>query len=175
MADEAPWGRGWFSRGKATSFQKIDERSWCIEMQGEKQFSFSSDTEKLVLELSADIHRITVKHKGIQHTHFYCWSDQKLWLSDKGQVYCWERPNPLATAEEDESTGIIKAPMLGRIVAVNVTQGTEINKGDVLLVIEAMKMEHPVLAKTSGRLDELHCALGDQVRADQILGQLVEH
>ena len=52
--------------------------------------------------------------------------------------------------------------------------GDVVSAGDVLVVVEAMKMEHPVVAKITGRLQELHCAVGDQVQAEQILGQIEE-
>lgn len=59
-----------------------------------------------------------------------------------------------------------RAPMPGSIVAVHVANGDRVRAGDPLVSIEAMKMEHPVLAPHDG-IVHLMVALGDQVRRDQ--------
>ncbi len=58
------------------------------------------------------------------------------------------------------------APMPGAVVALHVEDGVEVRKGDRLVSIEAMKMEHPVLAPHDGVV-QLLVAVGDQVRVDQ--------
>ncbi|OAN40881.1 acetyl/propionyl/methylcrotonyl-CoA carboxylase subunit alpha [Microbacterium sp. H83] len=58
------------------------------------------------------------------------------------------------------------APMPGSVVAVHVQDGTDVTAGMPLVSIEAMKMEHPVLAPRDGRVRVL-VAVGDQVRRDQ--------
>ncbi|MBM7464464.1 acetyl-CoA/propionyl-CoA carboxylase biotin carboxyl carrier protein [Microbacterium esteraromaticum] len=59
-----------------------------------------------------------------------------------------------------------RAPMPGSIVAVHVAEGDLVRAGDPIVSIEAMKMEHPVLAPHDGTV-HLLVALGDQVRRDQ--------
>ncbi|WP_243225760.1 biotin carboxylase N-terminal domain-containing protein [Microbacterium sp. CIAB417] len=59
-----------------------------------------------------------------------------------------------------------RAPMPGSVVAVHVAEGDRVNAGDVLVSIEAMKMEHPVTAPHDGAV-HLLVAQGDQVRRDQ--------
>ncbi|WP_226533223.1 acetyl/propionyl/methylcrotonyl-CoA carboxylase subunit alpha [Microbacterium paraoxydans] len=67
-----------------------------------------------------------------------------------------------ATATEPEG----RAPMPGSVVAVHVVDGDPVSAGDALVSIEAMKMEHPVLAPHDGVV-HLLVAVGDQVRRDQ--------
>lgn len=63
--------------------------------------------------------------------------------------------------------------MPGSVVAVHVTDGARVSAGDPLVSIEAMKMEHPVLAPHDGTV-HLLVAVGDQVRRDQPVARVSE-
>ncbi|QDZ30006.1 acetyl/propionyl/methylcrotonyl-CoA carboxylase subunit alpha [Noviherbaspirillum sp. UKPF54] len=72
--------------------------------------------------------------------------------------------DPLAHAGEAEAEGgRLTAPMPGKIVALLVEKGKEVEKGAPLLIMEAMKMEHTIAAPASGIVEELLYAIGDQV------------
>jgi acetyl/propionyl-CoA carboxylase alpha subunit len=62
------------------------------------------------------------------------------------------------------------APMPGSVLEVHAEIGASVGAGDPILTLEAMKMEHAVVAPTSGRVAELRVAAGDQVTRAQILG-----
>ena len=66
-----------------------------------------------------------------------------------------------------------RAPMPGSIVAVHVADGDAVRAGEPIVSIEAMKMEHPVLAPHDGTV-HLLVALGDQVRRDQPVARVSE-
>lgn len=53
--------------------------------------------------------------------------------------------------------------MPGRVAQVQVMPGQEVSRGDVLLVLEAMKMEHTLYAPKDGRIADVHFAVGEQV------------
>ncbi|MDF3838639.1 3-methylcrotonyl-CoA carboxylase, partial [Cupriavidus basilensis] len=73
--------------------------------------------------------------------------------------------DPLAHAgAADAEGGKLVAPMPGRIIAVMVAAGAVIGKGDPLIVMEAMKMEHTLTAPTDGVVQEVLYAIGDQVQ-----------
>ncbi|NUA30384.1 acetyl/propionyl/methylcrotonyl-CoA carboxylase subunit alpha [Cupriavidus basilensis] len=73
--------------------------------------------------------------------------------------------DPLAHAgSADAEGGKLVAPMPGRIIAVMVKAGTVIGKGDPLIVMEAMKMEHTLTAPADGVVQEVLYAIGDQVQ-----------
>ena len=57
----------------------------------------------------------------------------------------------------------LTAPMPGKIIAVNVRAGQRVKKGDALLVMEAMKMEHAVIAPAEGVIEEVYFGVGEQV------------
>jgi 3-methylcrotonyl-CoA carboxylase alpha subunit len=70
----------------------------------------------------------------------------------------------LAHAGEGEAdTGRLTAPMPGKVVSFSVKSGDKVNKGQALAVMEAMKMEHTIVAPADGTVAELLYAPGDQV------------
>jgi 3-methylcrotonyl-CoA carboxylase alpha subunit len=72
--------------------------------------------------------------------------------------------DPLAHAGEAEAEGgRLTAPMPGKIVAVLVEKGKEVEKGAPLLIMEAMKMEHTIAAPAKGTVEDLLYGVGDQV------------
>jgi 3-methylcrotonyl-CoA carboxylase alpha subunit len=67
------------------------------------------------------------------------------------------------------SDGAILSPMPGRIIAVEVTQGQTVVKGQKLLTLEAMKMEHSLTAPFDGVVAELNAVAGAQVQVEALL------
>ena len=63
----------------------------------------------------------------------------------------------------------ITAPMGGKIIDVKVKPGDAVNEGDEVVILEAMKMELPVVANESGIVKEIKCNNGDAVEAEAIL------
>ena len=79
-------------------------------------------------------------------------------------------PEPVAALP----AGSLTAPMPGQVVAVRVAKGDRVSAGQQLLALEAMKMEHPVLAPTDGVLAELRVTTGSQVDAGDVLAVIEE-
>ncbi len=72
--------------------------------------------------------------------------------------------DPMAHAGETEAEGgRLTAPMPGKVVAVLATKGQEVKKGDALVIMEAMKMEHTIAAPHDGVVDDILYGVGDQV------------
>ncbi len=81
-----------------------------------------------------------------------------------GRAYRLTMTDPLAAAEAIEvPTGRLTAPMPGRIVHLHVKKGERVKHGDTLLVLEAMKMEHSILAPRDGIVEAIDFAVGDLV------------
>jgi acetyl/propionyl-CoA carboxylase alpha subunit len=88
--------------------------------------------------------------------------------SDLGPVRLDVIPRFPATAAT-ETPGSLHAPMPGRVVRVEVEPGQAVSGGQVLLVLEAMKMEHTIRSPRDGVVSEVDCAPGDQVEAGAVL------
>ena len=71
-----------------------------------------------------------------------------------------------------ESSDEIRAPMTGRVVSVAAIHGMAAKEGDLLLTIEAMKMEFKLAAPEDGEVIEVACAAGDRVELGQLLVKL---
>jgi propionyl-CoA carboxylase alpha chain len=79
-----------------------------------------------------------------------------------------------AEPEVELAAGSLVAPMPGVVRQVCVAVGDTVAKGDVLLVLEAMKMETPIRAPGAGKVTELRAGAGDQVEAGALLAVIEE-
>lgn len=67
---------------------------------------------------------------------------------------------------------IVAAPMPGKILGVKASAGQSVKKGDVLIVLEAMKMENEIVAPSDGTVASINVAAGDSVDAGATLATL---
>ena len=79
-------------------------------------------------------------------------------------------PKKAAPAPQPTAAGTpIKAPMPGTILSVKAQQGATVRKGDVLLVLEAMKMENEIQAPQDGKVVQVNAAKGASVNTGDVL------
>jgi 3-methylcrotonyl-CoA carboxylase alpha subunit len=89
---------------------------------------------------------------------------ETLYVFFDGRRHAIQKIDPLLHAGEDtEEGGGLNAPMSGKIIALIATPGSQVEKGAPLLVMEAMKMEHTIVAPANGTLKAFRFAIGDQV------------
>ncbi len=90
-----------------------------------------------------------------------------------GERFSWTVPNPLAGDTEIIATDDrLIAPMPGLIKAIAVDPGDQMVKGALVLVMEAMKMEHSLKMPCDGIISDVFVAIGDQVEEGKILVEL---
>jgi len=97
-------------------------------------------------------------------------------ISDGSLGYAVERfhrtlDNEMITERytHDDKDGIIRAPLPGKVISMNVHLNGTVGKGDPLLVIESMKLENAILATCSGQIQDIRVKEGDQVKKNDIL------
>lgn len=76
---------------------------------------------------------------------------------------------PAAAAPVAEGANTVTAPMPGKILNVKVNVGDSVNNGDLVLLLEAMKMENEVFATASGKVAEVRVKSGDSVNTGDVL------
>ncbi len=103
----------------------------------------------------ATVVRRTVLDGGIDYTLFMHGGSLRLRLVDPLDVTQYE-----ATASAD---AVVRAPLPGKIIDLRVKAGDTVSKGQALLVLEAMKMEHTLAAPADGTVKSLRYAVGEQV------------
>lgn len=78
-------------------------------------------------------------------------------------------PAPAPVAAAPAAGAQIKAPMPGNILDVKVTAGQSVKKGDVLIILEAMKMENEIQAPCDGKVTGVNVRKGDTVETQALL------
>jgi len=64
---------------------------------------------------------------------------------------------------------IIEVPITGKIIDVNVKSGDEVKEGDILCILESMKMENPILAPVNGTITEIKVAVSQVVNPGEVI------
>jgi len=97
----------------------------------------------------------------------------QFWLqSDAAELHGEDLRLQPASRAQAVSSGAVMAPMHGRVVRVEVAPGQSVEAGQTLLVMEAMKMEHRLLAPMTGQVKALHAQAGEQVAARRVLAEI---
>lgn len=84
-----------------------------------------------------------------------------------------QSPAPAVGGPIPEGAITVKAPMPGKISALKVEEGTDVKRGDVLLVLEAMKMQNDITATADGKLHEMRVKVGDNVKTGDVLAVIM--
>jgi acetyl/propionyl-CoA carboxylase alpha subunit len=101
----------------------------------------------------------------------------QLWVHFEGRTFVFENPNQKKFGKKSggqTKSGDVIAPMPGKVTKLLKHKGDAVQTGEVILVMEAMKMEYTLKANVSGTVDQLFCKAGDQVSLGKILAQIKE-
>jgi biotin carboxyl carrier protein len=94
------------------------------------------------------------------------------WVFLDGEVYTFELARAASRRRGASHHGALTAPMPATVRKVGIATGDAVRRGDVLIVLEAMKMELPVRADADGVISAVHCREGEMVQAGQELAQI---
>ena len=179
VADEAR--RGWWSTASM---------SWPVRLQlGEKnvdlsvreaaagEFAVSVSGEVLTLsEIELDDGTIHARIGENRHSAHYLAQADTLWLSNSVGCFPFDNTTHLRDSGAADGAGerVVRSKINAAVVALEVEVGQSVVKGQIMAVLEAMKMEHPYKAPRNGVVETIRIEVGTQVKPKQVLVELAE-
>lgn len=113
--------------------------------------------------------RIRIEHDGREINVMAEKIAGKLWFHLDGVTHVYEPMAAKKEAKAAQTSDRIEAPMPGKILRVEANVGDMVKAGQVVVVMEAMKMEYTLAATHATEIKEVGCKVGEQVRVGQIL------
>jgi geranyl-CoA carboxylase alpha subunit len=150
------------------------DHAFQLQLLNGRTFSGTVDGHALQLEvLSSGSGEFRYLAAGVQGLARYTRQQDALWLDALGAIECYiDRTYAPAQSAVAGSDGRILAHSDGKIVAVLVKPGDAVEKGQTLVVLEAMKMEFQLAAPVAGTVETVSVEAGLQVKGRQLLVQL---
>jgi acetyl/propionyl-CoA carboxylase alpha subunit len=147
-----------------------------IERQGEIYQVIVDGQSYLVEVLDTQPGQLSLRFAGRPLILYWAADGGQKWLSMDGCAYRLETPIPRpARVSADPGGGqSVRAPMPAQVRAVQVAEGEQVEKGQTLLLLEAMKMEIRVRAPGAGRVARLLVSPGQAVEKEQVLVEVRE-
>jgi len=144
---------------------------------GAYSVTLDSDAQALTVTLdSLDVHDAVLTLDGLRQRVMFAHAHDRWYVQTPRGVVAFESlpllPLPQSAAD---AGGSLRAPMPGSVIAVLVEVGQAVKKGDALLKLEAMKMEHTITTAADGVVEEIFYRVGDTVQADAQLVRITHH
>lgn len=149
--------------GTTVTVEVRGDRAACtVEIDGVRREVelLEHDGARLVFVLDGQVHRA---HARVGER------DVRVVLAGREATFLRVTPGAVSAAEHagEVHEPVLRAPVPGRVLKLNVAVGTTVQTGDVLAVIEAMKMETPIAAPADGTVVAVHVEAGAPVDQDQ--------
>jgi biotin carboxyl carrier protein len=147
------------------SYRCLRDGSYSVDVNGNGCAAVVHDADQRGIEISIDGRRAAYR---VADAGTVC-----MVHGPRGDTELNEVPRFPILGGADFEGGLF-APMPGKILATHVVAGDRVEAGQLLVVLEAMKMEHRVTAPVTGTLTELNVEQGDQVDNGQMLAVIEE-
>ena len=119
--------------------------------------------------------RIAVELDGTREPAAITRLGEEVTLRWRGETWRLTLPDPAVAAEaRDESGGRLAAPIPGQVTAVHALPGQQVVRGEVLVVLEAMKTVFRLTAPADGTVADVLCRPGEMVEEEQVLVRFAE-
>lgn len=147
-----------------------------LERQGDGYLAVVDGITYAVEVLDRQPGVLTLRFAGRPVTIYWADNGGSKWIAQGGCTYRLERPSPRSSRASGEPDGgtAVRSPMPAQVRAVQVTAGDVVERGQVLLLLEAMKMEIQIKAPAAGHVHRLLAAEGQTVDRDQLLVEIGE-
>jgi acetyl-CoA/propionyl-CoA carboxylase, biotin carboxylase, biotin carboxyl carrier protein len=153
-----PWRRALIDHGQARV--------------GEDRVTIGEHAWETAIRLDGD-HAARITLGGIERRYVVVVSDEAVWIARDGH-HLEVRTAIVARTGIDVNVGSLEAPMPGTVLLVHVADGDEVSEGDLLVVLESMKMELSITAPHAGVVAGLNLKPGDRVSLGQPLLRVIE-
>lgn len=160
--------------------------AWRMNMPAEQSFDFESDDKKYTVRLvkhknnyqiwinsvSFDIlvlgnpisKTLLLSINQVQRPYTIVAHNNQITVFNELRQISFKMPNDdWDTSASEVNTGHLRSPMPGTITAVLVKQGQAVKRGEALIILEAMKMEHTINATTDGKVEAIYYQTGESV------------
>jgi len=171
---------GWSNTGHAPWPYQLNsgEYQWQLSLKQDNQnyivSNKDSDTEVNIELVNINSDTLIYVHEGIRQNCSYQLADNQIFLR-LGSYYCKfeDATHSINSAQESIGSGQITASMDGAIIDVLASKGDQVKKGQTLVILEAMKMEHPLKSDVDGVVESVNVVKGDQVKLRQLLVSVI--
>ena len=110
---------------------------------------------------------------GVKQSCWFKTFENSIYLATaRGDMRFNDLSQQVSAGSNQVGSGKLQAVMDGVIVDIKLAIGDKVTKGDVVVIMEAMKMEHPIKANTDGIIESINISAGDQVKSKQLLAQI---
>jgi len=155
----------------------VDSKEYLVEIVDEKHISINGKIVEVDFESVSGQPVYSLIVDGKSHESYVAPGEDNWQVLLRGRLY------PVSVEDERErrlraaagsgvaETGefLLKAPMPGLVVTINVEEGQEIQKGQVLLILESMKMQNELKAPRDGKVNRIKVKPGESVEQRQTL------
>jgi acetyl-CoA/propionyl-CoA carboxylase biotin carboxyl carrier protein len=167
-----PWESGWRVAGTAPM-------RWLLALPGGRTATVVLTEDDLVVDGGEPLGvsgrllpdgRVQVTLAGRTSTWHTALDAGQVWVGAGGSAWALhEQPRSLRADDAHAHHGDVTSPMPGSVIAVHAGEGDSVTKGQPLVVVEAMKMEHTLTAPLDGTVEQLLVRVGQQVKVDELL------
>jgi 3-methylcrotonyl-CoA carboxylase alpha subunit len=180
-ASDSVWDQIGYWRMNGTRLRVMDNEALDVEILEQNPYRIKIGKNKYALEnLQMEENYMTFEYEGARYRFYRSKnSEGKSFVSCRGIVRQLERWSEIEAKAGESSTdssgasdGRILSPMPGKIVKVEAQAGQSVSKGEVLVIVEAMKMENNVMAEKGGTVKAVKVAVGESVLQDDVLVEI---
>jgi acetyl-CoA carboxylase biotin carboxylase subunit len=116
--------------------------------------------------------RLDVTIDGVRSQALAVRNGRDIHVDRDGTTFIFHEPDPLARKPRAADPTRVVAPVAGLVRLVEARPGDAVTKGQMVAMIEAMKMENALIAQMDGRIASVHVATGQQVRAGDLVAEI---